>query len=579
MDTFETNPSLYFNFKNHSGKITPLLFNNAEKVITANKVEDVLPCLKKVQEAVKQGYYAAGYVSYEAAPAFDANNKVLQNNKLPLLWFGLFTKPSSEVIDHKKTFHLDSWDPSVTKEHYNKNVNCILQDIDLGKATQVNYTIPFHSGLEGSALAYYKQLEKAQESNYSAYLNIGDYSILSASPELFFHSYNGKITLKPMKGTVERGKTYEQDVTNKQWLKTSRKNRMENKVIADLMCKDLQKIANERSIQVENPFEIEKYPTVFQMTSTVTGDLLPDVNLIDIFQSLFPSGSITGMPKKESMEVIQALENEPREVYCGAIGYITPDNEAIFNVPIRTVLLDNNTGKASYHAGGGITAHSKVDEEYKEVVAKAKILNKKQVDFQLLESLYLNNGEYFILNQHFKRLSQSAEYFNFQLNLGKVSDGLKDFAAKAGRNNRKVRLLVDKSGKYSIESTELQPLQPKLTVTLSDEPINKENAFYYHKTTKREIYHAHLNNETFDTLMWNTDNEITEFTIGNIVVELHNALLTPPVYSGLLAGTFRGKLLEDGVIKEQTIHKNDLQSCTNIWLINSVRGWVPVHLI
>ncbi|MGM8213733.1 chorismate-binding protein [Virgibacillus sp. W0430] len=572
-------PLLYFNFKNSEQKTTtPLLFKNPIKIVTAVNVEEVLASLSQIQEAVNKGYYAAGYIAYEAAPAFDPSLKVNQNSNMPLLWFGIFTNPSTETITTREhTLH--AWKPSITVAEYHDRIGMIHNYIREGITSQINYTFPFHAEFSGDPFSYYQQLKNAQQADYTAYLNTGKHAILSASPELFFHFHNGKVVTKPMKGTIERGKTYEQDEQNKQWLKNSEKNRLENKLIVDLMCEDLKKVSVDSSIQITNEFEVEKYPTVFQMTSTIKADVLPNKGFIDLLKVLFPSGSITGMPKRKSMDIISLLEKEPREVYCGAIGYITPANEAIFNVPIRTVFIDSDQHKATYHAGGGITAHSRGEEEYNEVLAKAKILTEIRDDFQLLETLCLDHGTYLLLNNHLERLKKSAAYFNYQLNISKIKNQLEGLAIKKHTKKWKVRLLVHRNGATSLEATELPPLETEINVALSNNPINKDNIFLYHKTTNRKVYHTHRKKNVFDTLLWNENKEITEFTIGNIVVELNNTLYTPPIESGLLHGTLRQQLLADNIIEEKKIFVKDLHKCTKIWLINSVRGWVSVRLI
>src|SRR5699024_3066793 len=229
----------------------------------------------------------------------------------------------------------------------------------------------------------------AQDAKYTAYLNTGDHTILSASPELFFRIDNNKITTKPMKGTVSRGKTYKEDLENAEWLQSSKKNQAENKLIVDLMHKDLGKIANPGTVETTKLFEIEKYPTVYQMTSTITANLSPKKSMTDIFKALFPCGSITGLPKKETMQVIADLETATREVYCGAIGFITPKKKAVFNVPIRTVIIDNESRKSTYGVGGGITLKSSKEEEYKEVLAKSELLHTARPSFSLLETIGL----------------------------------------------------------------------------------------------------------------------------------------------------------------------------------------------
>lgn len=315
------------------------------------------------------------------------------------------------------------------------------------------------------------------------------------------------------------------------------------------------------------------------MTSTVTAEIQDHIELIDIFKHLFPCGSITGIPKRATMDIITRLETTPREVYCGAIGYITPDDEAIFNVPIRTVLIDKKDKMARYGVGGAITKDSKKEHEYEEVLIKTRLLTNKQQDFKLLETLGLINGEYLVLKEHIKRLKESALYFDFDLRLDEIQNDLNYLAQKHNQDQWKIRLLVEKYGEYTIEIEKLIPFSDNFTVRLSQQPIHKDNLFLHHKTTNRSIYEENKihSDELFDTLLWNHDHEVTEFTNGNIVVELDGGLYTPPLSCGLLAGTFRESLLKKEIIAERKILIDDLKHCENIWFINSVREWVPVH--
>ena len=570
-------PYLYFNFLDHTNKKKPIQFYQPVDIISTNKQNEVIQCLKKIEETVEKGYYLAGYLSYEAGAAFH-EEIMIRNNKLPLVWFGVFESPIYNEAKNIQYYDIPTWKPKVKKQQYNKNIEEILQYINQGKIEQVNYTIPFYANMNGDSFSFYKQLEEAQNANYTAFINIGDFSIISASPELFFQLQNDEIKVKPMKGTIERGKTYEEDIKNKQWLESSLKNRMENKLTVELMMKDLQNIAKSNTIKLEKEFQVEKYPTVYQMTSTISATLSSDKSFIDIWKALFPSGSITGLPNKKAMKLISTLEKEPREVYCGAIGYITPLRQAIFNVPIRTAYINNHNGYAIYGAGGGITKNSLQEEEYNEVIAKTKVLYNKQSEFQLLESLGLSNGEYIVLDYHLNRLKQSAKYFDFQINVEEINERLQHIAKKHKEQKWKVRLLVNRFGKTTIDVKKMDPLPKEPFVSLADEPINKDNIFLYHKTTNRNMYESRKKPDLFDTLLWNQDGEITEFTIGNFVLEKNQTYITPPVKSGLLPGTFRSKLLKEGKLKQETITIEDIKPSSSIWLINSVRGWVKVKL-
>jgi para-aminobenzoate synthetase / 4-amino-4-deoxychorismate lyase len=571
------NQKLFFEFEDQ-----PLLFENPIEIIEAYTLKDVKAGLEKVQRAARSGYYAAGYVSYEAAPAFDSAFIVHGDSKMPLLWFGIFKNPSSSPeLSEGQTFKVGEWLPDTTVQQYHSAITDIKSAIEDGDTYQVNYTIRLRSDFEGDDFAFYRQLSKAQSSNYSAFLNTGKYRILSASPELFFHWKDGEITTRPMKGTCKRGRWYEEDEVNAQWLYHSEKNRAENVMIVDLLRNDLGATAVPGSVKVPKLFEIEKYPTVLQMTSTVTAKTNPETTLVDVFSALFPCGSITGAPKISTMKIISSLEDSPREVYCGAIGYITPDQEAIFNVPIRTTIIDAETGKMEYGVGGGITWDSEIEDEYQEALTKAMLLTATVPEFDLLESLRLEKGEYGLLDRHLQRLQKSADYFGFDFSEMEIRAKLAQYAENCVDGVEKVRLVVRKDGVISIEGSQLATFHDSLPICLADKPISNQNRFLYHKTTYRKMYEEQRagHPDEFDVLLWNEAGELTEFTIGNLVMEIGSQLYTPQVECGLLPGTMREELLAEGKIKERILTKKDLAKATQIWLINSVRGWVPVYLI
>lgn len=575
-------PLLSFEFANSAGEVKPLTFKNPQKVIIAHTLEEVLPSLQLVQEAVNNGYYAAGFLSYESAGAFDPAYKVKEGNIMPLLWFGLFSEPQRESISSTGSYNLTEWEPSVSMEEYRASILSIKQAIEQGDTYQANYTIRLNSEFQGDDISFFEKLKRAQASHYCAYIDTGEHSILSASPELFFHLKDGTITTRPMKGTTKRGKSVKEDEERADWLYHSEKNRSENVMIVDLLRNDLGIIAEPGTVDVQKLFEIEHYPTVHQMTSTITAKVSDDIQFVDIFQALFPCGSITGAPKISTMGIIADLETAPREVYCGAIGFITPNKEAVFNVPIRTVVIEQQSGKATYGVGGGITWDSTSKGEYDEVIEKAKLLEVDRPEFQLLESFLLQEGEYFLLEEHLHRLQSSAQYFGFQFHLEDTQKALLDFAKLNSQAVLKVRFLLAKSGAITIEGQPITKPETILKVMLADEPIDHGNPFVYHKTTNREIYSHFQRNKpapVFDVLLWNEDRELTEFTNGNIVLEIDGVFWTPPVKSGLLAGTFRERLIKNGEVQEKVLTLADLTKSSKIWFINSVRKWLEVELL
>ena len=574
-------PVLSFEFANVTGEVTPILFRNPLKVLQANTVEGVLQSLHTVQEAVNSGYYAAGFLTYESAAAFDSAYKVKNKTDMPLLWFGIFSKPEKGMLLSERSYTLTNWEPNITLDEYNAAFKKIKTYIKNGAVDQTNFTIRLYSQFQGDAIALFEKMKRAQNAKYSAYIHTGEYSILSASPELFFQLNGDEITTKPMKGTVKRGKTSEEDEAFANWLYYSEKNRAENEMIVDLFKDDLSSIAEAGTIKVTQLFDVEKYPTVHQMTSTITAKVRNNIEIVDIFKALFPSGSITGSPKARTMEIIDEAETTPRGVYCGAIGYITPNKEAIFNVPIRTAVINHRNGRAIYGVGGGITMKSTAQDEYEEIIAKSTILEEERPDFHLLETMLLHNGEYFLLEEHVNRLKRSAQYFDFRGNVEDIRAKLAEFAQQNNLGRLKVRLLVDKNGKMTMEGQAVTRIPGPVKASLAKEPVDKENPFLYHKTTNRVIYEyfQRKNPHVFDVLLWNEEKELTEFTFGNVVLEFGGQFFTPPVDSGLLGGTYREKLLKTGKIKEKKLTIDDLEKCTKLWFINSVREWLEVELV
>ncbi|CAH2713778.1 Isochorismate synthase MenF [Neobacillus rhizosphaerae] len=575
-------PHLSFEFADSNGEIKPHTFQNPIKVIIAHTIDEVIPSFQLVQDAVDNGYYAAGFITYESAAAFDSAYRVKEGTSLPLLWFGIFPEPLLRPLSHTGTYSLTEWKSSVSTDEYNQSILSIKQSIENGDTYQTNYTIRLNSHFQGNDIAFFEKLKRAQASNYCAYINTGNHSILSASPELFFHLDGDEITTRPMKGTIKRGKSVADDEANAKWLYHSEKNRAENLMIVDLLRNDLGIIAEPGTVNVPQLFEIEHYPTVHQMTSTITAKVSANTKLVDIFKALFPCGSITGAPKISTMNIISNLETSPREVYCGAIGFISPNKEAIFNVPIRTVLIEHQSGIATYGVGGGITWDSTTEDEYQEIMTKASLLEENRPEFQLLESLLVVRGEFFLLQEHLNRLKKSAQFFGFLYNSEGVKKALLEFSSQNNIGELKVRLLLENDGNITIEGTPINKPQAPLKVMLADNPIEKNNPFLYHKTTNREVYaqfQMWKPSAVFDVLLWNEDGELTEFTNGNVVLEIDGALWTPPLNRGLLAGTFREMLLKNGKIHEKTLTVADLQKTTKIWFINSVRKWLHVQLI
>ncbi|MFD2616377.1 aminodeoxychorismate synthase component I [Terrilactibacillus laevilacticus] len=559
---------------------TDMMFENPIDILCTYKIEDIPLLFNQIESYLDDGYYVAGYVSYEAALGFNSSMTTHTDTKMPLLWFGVFEKPSMISTEEKSSIaHSLAWKPDVSPERYTKAIQTIHQEIENGNTYQTNYTLRLNSPFTTDALSYFHQLKEAQRADFCAYLDIGDYQILSASPELFFAWDGEHIETRPMKGTIQRGLTFDEDRRLKEKLKSSTKDQAENVMIVDLLRNDLSRIAERGSVHVSKLFDIESYPTVHQMTSTIEAKTKPETTVFDIFKALFPCGSITGAPKVKTMSLIHELESSPREIYCGTIGYMTPARKAIFNIPIRTVWIDKENRLAEYGVGGGITWDSNAKDEYDEVVAKGAVLTAKFPEFDLLESLLLEDGKLVLLDHHLARLSHSAEYFQYKLDQHELNLALFKLEKQFPVGRFKVRLIVNKQGHFSIETQPISIIAEDQSIRLGTSPISSNNVFLYHKTTFREMYKEHKDGQedVFDILLWNEKGHITEFTNGNVVAKIHDTLVTPPVSDGLLAGTFRESLLHQGKVEEKSITIEELKSAAEIWFINSVRGWIKVH--
>jgi len=561
-------------------------FERAFESVFAKELTDVVPALEYIQAQVDtKGYYAAGFICYEAAGAFDSALKTHPApGELPFFWFGLYRGP--ELLElpapNYNAYQFGDIQPSISGSEYHRAIQAIKEHIYAGNTYQVNYTIRFYAQFSGDPWQLFLAMVRAQSSGYGAWIDIGSHQICSASPELFFKMEGDQLTCKPMKGTVKRGRTAQEDRGIAEWLRKSEKNRAENLMIVDMIRNDLGRIAEFGSVSVPALFEVERHPTLWQMTSTITAKCKKPIH--EIFGALFPCASITGAPKIRTSQIIAELESHPRGIYTGAIGFIAPGRRAQFNVAIRTAVVDCTAAVVEYGSGGGIVWDSGSADEYREVLLKARVLTEKIADFDLLETLLWTPEEgFFLLDLHLKRLADSAQYFDYAVNIREARERLLQASTSYELTPHRIRLLAKSDGKLDIISEPLlvsnpeQPLRVKLAAT----PVNSMDPFLYHKTTRRELYEAARRScpDCDDVLLWNERGEVTESTIANIVVNMNGRLYTPPVSSGLLAGTFREWLLEQGKIQERAILISDLKHCIAIYLINSVRKWQKARLV
>jgi para-aminobenzoate synthetase/4-amino-4-deoxychorismate lyase len=553
-----------------------LVFRAPREILAAYRVEDVMPVLRRVDQAVAEGRYAAGFVAFEAAPAFDRAFAAHAPGTLPLAWFGLYDAPEERAPAAGGAWQAGPWGSLIDRDKYQDALRQIREHIAAGDTYQVNYTFPMRTVFSGDPLGFFRALCAAQGGGFPGYIDTGRYQILSASPELFFRRIGGELTMRPMKGTRRRGRWFEEDAARAEDLRRSEKDRAENLMIVDLLRNDMGRVSDTGSVTVQSLFDVERYETVWQTTSTVKSRTLAPLS--ELMAALFPCGSVTGAPKIETMKIIRALEPHPRGVYCGAVGWCGPRGEAVFNVAIRTALVDAERGEVVYSVGSGVTWDSSPEGEYQECLDKAAILACPRAPFELLESLLYENGEYFLLEEHLRRLERSAAHFGFTADLARLRQTLGEAAQSYGPGPQKVRLLLGRDGACRIEHGPIAPGQ-RVRLGFAADPVDTEDEFLYHKTTRRTVYERARASrpDCEDVLLWNARGEITESAVANVVLEIEGERLTPPVESGLLPGTFRAHLLSTGAIRESRLFKEDVRRAAKVFLINSVRKWIETE--
>jgi para-aminobenzoate synthetase/4-amino-4-deoxychorismate lyase len=564
-----------------AGKLL-LRFDSPTEILTATQVSEVLPLLKAAEAASKSGHWVALMLCYEAAPAFDSALKTRSPGELPLAWAAIFDHPSQDHTNNDSApYKAGQWTPRVSREEFGNAIARIRDLIACGDTYQVNYTFPLTAKFSGDSRSWFRNLSQAQGATYCAYFDLGRFQVLSISPELFFELKGRTILTRPMKGTIKRGRWPEEDKSLAERLEQSAKDRAENVMIVDLLRNDLGRVSVNGSVNVSQLFEIERYETLWQMTSTIEATLRDDLSFPELMRGLFPCGSITGAPKVRTMEIIRELEPSPRGVYTGTLGFLRPGGDATFNVAIRTVVIDSELGEATFGVGGGITYDSTAESEYEECLVKSSFLNTAPIEFQLLESLLLENGEWFLLERHLARMRATADYFGFRFDETEVSSELNRI--NSDRSGRwKVRLLLAKDGSCNAEAIELRtPCEEPLRAGLATEAVDTNDRFLFHKTTNRVVYEQALasRSDCEDVILWNENGEVTESTIANVVVVIGDDYFTPPLASGLLAGTFREELLANGKIRERVIYRDELKQAREIYLINSVQRWRKVLFV
>jgi para-aminobenzoate synthetase/4-amino-4-deoxychorismate lyase len=564
--------------------------------IIADEPAEVRPALDRVAEIAAGGdQWVAGFVTYDAAPGLDPGLVVPGPSApgQPLAWFCSFGGRRRVPVAGSGggagagEYRLGGWQADMSGATHARAVSSIKRHIADGDTYQVNLTYRLRASFGGDPAGLYQDMAVAQRGGYGALIDAGRWVVASASPELFFRLRDGAIVVKPMKGTIGRGRWPEEDDERRRALASSEKDRAENIMIVDLLRNDVGRLARFGSVRADRLLDVERYETVWQLTSEVRGDV-GDADIGEAFAALFPSGSVTGAPKQRTMEIITALEPSARGVYCGAVGYVAPGGAAMFSVAIRTATVDTEAGFVEYGIGGGITWDSDPAAELAEARLKADILEARPRPSHLLETMRFSpSGGIWLLDRHLQRLQSSAAYFGFAYDEASVTASLVQ-ATEGIEEARLVRLTLSRVGEVVVEigdALERKSLPGSasagLVVAVGAEPVDSRDPMLFHKTTAREVYQRRsASHPDFDdVLLVNERGEVTESTVANIAARFGGTWVTPPLDSGCLPGTYRAELLDTGVLSERRLPVAEVSAADELALINSVRGWRSARVV
>ncbi|KQN81174.1 aminodeoxychorismate synthase component I [Sphingomonas sp. Leaf62] len=575
-----TRPFVLFDDARPGGSAT--LYRAPSRIIRADGVGEVTAALADLSTAIGEGASVAGYLHYEAGAALVPGLR-MRSGTAPLLWFGVFAAAETvDVVAALPDPH-GAWigevEPAIDADRHTAHCNTVLNLIAAGDLYQANLTFGAQVPVAGHPLALYAAIRPCAAAGHGAVVWTGEDWILSFSPELFFAVEGRRITARPMKGTAARDPDPARDAAAARALAADPKQRAENLMIVDLMRNDLSQVSVAGSVHVPERFVVETYPSIHQMVSSVTADLLPDRNAVDALAALFPCGSITGAPKKRAMEAIDGIEDRARGIYTGAIGWIDGTGDASFNVAIRTLHLVPDAAHATLGLGSGIVADSRAADEWSECLAKARFLNLPPARYDLVETMAFDPLEGItLLEGHIARLTQSARRLGFAFDRHATRNELQAATFRL-RNPSRIRLLLSRSGAISVDVTPLPtlPAGPVL-VAVAPLPLAATDLRIVHKTSDRRFWPAPPPG-CFETIFTRADGEVTEGSFTSIFVrrEEGGQLLTPPLDRGLLPGVLRAELIARGDAVEMPLTPADLAQ--GFYIGNAVRGLIHARLV
>jgi len=558
------------------------LYADPVEIVAAASPAQVGPALERLRAARRRGLHAAGYLSYEASGGLipEAGVQAAAPADAPLLWFGLFSgyrEIAQEAVPALLPDPAGAWagppEPLVERRAYEAAFARVAGYIAAGDIYQANLTFRAAVRHAGSAPALYALLRTRARAGYGALVATGTRWLLSFSPELFFALEGGRLTVRPMKGTAVRGANPAADESAARALAGDEKQRAENLMIVDLMRNDLSRVARPGSVAVPRLFEVERYPTVHQMVSTVAAELAQGLDAIDALAALFPCGSVTGAPKIRAMQVISEVEASPRGVYTGAIGRLDASGDAMFNVAIRT-LASEEPGRALLGLGSGVVADSRGAQEWDECLAKGAFVTAGETPFDLIETMRFDPDKGIaLIERHLARIKASALAFGFAFDRHNARNELQAATFRLRRPAR-VRLLLAPSGALSIGIAPLPgPAAAPVAVAVAPLPVAPDDFRLRHKTSRRRFLdQARAESGAWEILFTDPEGFLTEGSFTTVFVERDGVLVTPPLARGLLPGVLRAELIESGRAVEGDLRPVDLAG--GFLLGNALRGLV-----
>ena len=603
----QTSPFILLDDARADGAAPAHLYENPREVFAARRAEDVAVVLAEADAArLKHGGNLAGYIAYEAGLALEPKLQPLADARSgatgPLVWLGLFDDVREIAAQdmprwlEERAANGGGGDasvgplvPQLSTGGYEAAFGELQEAIRAGDIYQANLTYPLAGSYRGDPLSLYAALRDAAGAGYGGLVFDGSHWLLSLSPELFVSLKGGSAKVKPMKGTRPRLADEAADRAMAEELAASEKDKAENLMIVDLMRNDLSRVAEAGSVEVEGLFDVESYPTVHQMVSTVHARMQGGKSAADLIRAIFPCGSITGAPKIRAMELIDTVERDARGPYCGAIGRIDPNGDAAFNVAIRTLRLtpiENNQGSAVLGVGSAIVADSDAMAERRECEVKAGFARASSPDhraasFDLIETmLFEPESGIELLELHLERIKASAAELGFSFDRHAARNQIQALCFDLEERS-KLRMLASRRGELSFEAQRLgDPASDTMRCIALPHPVDPGDWRLQHKTSDRAFYEealavAHGENAR-EAVLVRDDGLITEGSFTNVFVERDGMLLTPPASLGLLPGVLRRSLLERDKAREEELTLDDLAG--GFLLGNSVRGLVKASL-